>query len=92
MMYMLYMIPGSMAITWARSSNDHIIDGVVIFLSDVDRVCVLQLLITKSVQLGEGDTQVGGFQQVLNFLAIWIESRWVELDIWRQYSVNDLRT
>ena len=39
-----------------------------------ERVCILQLLITKSVKLGEGDSQVGGFKQVLDFLAVWIES------------------
>ena len=74
-----------MSIAGAGSPDHHVIDGVVIFLPDVDRVALLQLLVTQGVQLGEGHPQVGRLEQILHLLAVRVEAGRVELDVWGQH-------
>lgn len=53
---------GGMSITEAVSSDHHVIDGVVILLLDLhSRV---QQVVSKRVQFGKLNTQVGDLQQV----------------------------
>ena len=42
------------------------------------------------MQLGEGHPQVGRLEQVLHLLTVRVEARGIELDVWRQNSVDDL--
>ena len=84
------------AVAGAGAANHHVVDGEVIFLSDVDGVRILEVLmaleffIPESVEAGEGDSQVCGLQQVLNLLAVRVEARRVELDVGREDPVDDL--
>ena len=50
----------------------------------------LKLLVSESVEPGEGDPQVGCLQQVLHLLAVGIEAWRVELDVGREDPVDDL--
>ena len=86
----------SVTVAGAGATNNHVIDGEIIFLSDIDGILILKVLlslkffISESVELGEGDSQVGCFQQVLNLLAVGVEERMVELDVGRENPVDDL--
>ena len=39
---------------------------------------------------GEGDSQVGRLEEVLHLLAVRVELRRVDLDVWREDPVDDL--
>ena len=86
----------SVAVAGAGATNNHVIDGEMIFLSVIDGILILKVLLTlkffisESVKLGEGDSQVGCFQQVLNLLAVRVEAGRVELDVGREDPVDDL--
>ena len=86
----------SVAVAGAGATNNHVIDGEIIFLSDIDGILILKVLLTlkffisESMELGKGDSQVGCFQQVLNLLAVRVEARRVELDVGREDPVDDL--
>ena len=85
-----------MAVARAGATNNHVVDGEIIFLSDIDGIRILKVLISlqffisESVEAGEGDSQVGCLQQVLNLLAVWVEAGRVELDVGREDPVDDL--
>ena len=74
-----------MSVAGAGAPDHHVVDGVVILLPDVDRVALLQLLVTQGVQLGEGHPQVGRLEQVLHLLAVRVEAGRVKLDVWGQH-------
>ena len=86
----------SVAVARAGATNNHVVDGEIIFLSDIDGIRILKVLISlqffisESVEAGEGDSQVCSFQQVLNLLAVGVEARRVELDVGREDPVDDL--
>ena len=86
----------SVAVARAGATNNHVVDGEIIFLSDIDGIRILKVLISlqffisESVEAGEGDSQVGCLQQVLNLLAVWVEAGRVELDVGREDPVDDL--
>ena len=88
--------PFSVAVARAGATNNHVVDGEIIFLSDVDGIRILKVLISlklfisERVEAGEGDSQVCGFQQVLNLLAVRVKARRVELDVGREDPVDDL--
>ena len=88
--------PFSVAVARAGATNNHVVDGEIIFLSDIDGIRILKVLISlqffisESVEPGEGDPQVGCLQQVLNLLAVWVEAGRVELDVGREDPVDDL--
>jgi hypothetical protein len=71
-----------MAIARARPTNNHELDGEVLFFSDVNRP---ELFISESVKLCEGHSQV------CNFFAVRVEPRRFELDIRREDSIKDLK-
>merc|ERR1719187_112024 len=68
-----------MAVAGAGSSDDHVVDGVVVLLLDVDRAAA-KVLVTESVQLGEGDAEVGHLEKVLHLLAVRVEPGGVGVD------------
>ena len=86
----------SVAVAGAGATYYHVIDGEIIFLSDIDGIRVLKVLmslklfITESVEAGEGHSEVCCFQQVLNLLAVRVEAGMVELDVGREDPVDDL--
>ena len=49
----------------------------------------LELLVSESVEPGEGDSQVGRLEEVLHLLAVRVELRRVDLDVWREDPVDD---
>ena len=50
----------------------------------------MKLLVSESVEPGEGDSQVGRLEEVLHLLAVRVELRRVDLDVWREDPVDDL--
>ena len=86
----------SVAVAGAGATNNHVVDGEIIFLSDIDGIRILKVLISlqffisESVEAGEGHSQVGCLQQVLNLLAVGVEAGRVELDVGREDPVDDL--
>ena len=89
MFFFLRNTSGSMTITGAGSSHNHVIDGVVVLFSDINCIHILKLLISKCMQLGKCNSKISGLEKVLDLLAVGVEARGVELDIWRQHSVDD---
>ena len=68
-----------MAVARAGASDDHVVDGVVVLLLDVDRAAA-KVLVTEGVQLGEGDAEVGHLEKVLHLLAVRVEAGGVGVD------------
>ena len=85
-----------MTVTQARATYNHVVHREVVLLSDIDGVHVLkvlislELLVSESVEPGEGDSQVGRLEEVLHLLAVRVELRRVDLDVWREDPVDDL--
>lgn len=73
-----------MAIAGARSSNNHVVDGVIVLLLDLP--ARVQKVVTESVQFGEVYAQVGHLEQVLHIRAV----RVVDVDVGRQHTKDDL--
>ena len=50
----------------------------------------LELLVSESVEPGEGDSQVGRLEEVMNLLPVRVEARRVDPDVRWEDTVDDL--
>ena len=55
-----------MAITGAGTSNDHLINGEVVFLLDGEVFDVSQVFVSEGVEPSKSDPEVGSLQQILD--------------------------
>jgi hypothetical protein len=74
------------AVAETVSSNDHLVQGVVVFVFDV--ISGIQQVISQSVQLGKVDSEVGDFQKILDPWCI----RVIDGNEWFKHSVDHLST
>ena len=74
-------LPSCMTITGTRTSDHHVIDGVVILFSDINCINILQFLISKSVKFCKSNPEVGSLEKILDLLAVGIKTRWIKFDV-----------
>jgi hypothetical protein len=67
-----------MSITVTAATDHHVIDGIVVFLTDL--LAVVQLNVTQGVQLCEVDAQVGDLDHVLYIITVGV----VDADVRRE--------
>ena len=49
----------------------------------------LEIFISHGVQLGHVDPEIGGLEEILDLFGVGVESRGVDVDVWREHPVDD---